>query len=296
MTVELNDEVPVPGFEDNLWRELARVHEQERVDAPSGGITRRRGLGRRTLLAGAGSIAAATVLIAGILVAGPDEDARDEDDLQARIIAATETALTDSIVHDVSDWAMTPGPVDAEFWADQTSLSVRMLSYNEDGEVSLDWGLAEVPSQDGPSEALSGTRLLRTVDYCFQEYSIEEESEVFPGREETVEASVVLSIVEELERGSMREDGTQVVDGRELIRVVEDGETASDATWLVDPETYRPVQLIGDLGEGAGGYVTTFEYLPRTPANLALLRAADPPDGFVLVDELFRRSETRPCV
>lgn len=290
MSIELNDEVPVPRFEDNLSRELARVYEQEHADAPRG-----RGPGRRTVLAGVASIAAAAMLIAGILVAGSDKN--DESGVEAKIIAATEDAMADLVVHTVTDWAWTTGPVDQEGWGDQTSLSIRFLNYAEDGELSSDWGQTEVPAEEPPGELPPGTRLMRTVDYCFEEYSVEEREFFSP--------AVVASIAEDLARGWMREDGTEVVDGRELIRVVvaDSGPySPADATWLVDPETYLPVQLVGDASDGtdAGpdidqGYVTTFEYLPRTPDNLAQLRAADPPAGFVQVDELSRTTEARPC-
>ncbi|HEV7761268.1 MAG TPA: hypothetical protein VGO78_19810, partial [Acidimicrobiales bacterium] len=56
----------------------------------------------------------------------------------------------------------------------------------------------------------------------------------------------------------------------------EDDEDQSVA--LVDPETYRPVQLIGP----GHSYVQTYEYLPRTPGNLALLEA-QVPEGFTEV-------------
>jgi hypothetical protein len=76
----------------------------------------------------------------------------------------------------------------------------------------------------------------------------------------------------------MQVDGTEVVDGRELIRLHE----VSYKTLLVDHDTYRPVRAIG---EGIDDNVTTtIDYLPRTPDNLALLRSVIP-DDFVQVDQ-----------
>jgi hypothetical protein len=74
-------------------------------------------------------------------------------------------------------------------------------------------------------------------------------------------------------------DGTEVVDGRELIRMHE----VSYRTFLVDPDTYRPVRAIG---EGSNNNATTtIDYLPRTRENLGLLRTVIP-DDFVQVDQL----------
>ena len=48
---------------------------------------------------------------------------------------------------------------------------------------------------------------------------------------------------------------------------------------LVDPETYRPVMVLGYPGSSVE-YVMTFEYLPRTVENLSLL-SPPVPEGFV---------------
>jgi hypothetical protein len=88
-------------------------------------------------------------------------------------------------------------------------------------------------------------------------------------------------------------DGTQVVDGRELLRLryAPTGGERPDTTILVDPDTYRPVlqidgpQDITDVNGVAHHFsrrVTRFEYLPRTAENLALL-SPPIPDGFTEV-------------
>jgi hypothetical protein len=73
-----------------------------------------------------------------------------------------------------------------------------------------------------------------------------------------------------LETGDIVVDGTEQRDGQELIRLRNHD---SSYVYLVDPETYLPVQ------ETASGVVTTYERLPRTPENLALL-SPPVPDGF----------------
>jgi hypothetical protein len=76
-----------------------------------------------------------------------------------------------------------------------------------------------------------------------------------------------------------------------VAELVADAETQTDPAddeilgiTLVDPETYRPVRRIGYPGSDAE-YVQDFEYLPRTPENLADLEA-EVPAGFTLVDQL----------
>jgi hypothetical protein len=103
MTAELNDEVTVPGFEDKLWHELARVHDQERIEPSPADAGPGSRAARRTVRTGLALIAAATTVIAGISVTRSDD--RPANALEARIIAATETAVADSIVYSVTDFA-----------------------------------------------------------------------------------------------------------------------------------------------------------------------------------------------
>jgi hypothetical protein len=262
MTVELNDEVTVPRFEDKLWHELALVHEQERIEpSPADGD-----LGfpaaRRPVRTGLALIAAATIVIAGIVVTRSDD--RPADALQARIIAATETALADSIIYSVTDFGDRGGR--DEHWFDETTGMSRLLSYTEHGELAREFTLAPAQGDRPPTYTI--------VDHCSKEYTVEEEPLFLAGGQ-----NVAAWIIESLRNGSMQVDGTEVVDGRELIRMHE----VSYKTLLVDPDTYRPVRAIG---EGIDNNVTTtIDYLPRTPENLALLRTVIP-DDFVQVDQL----------
>jgi hypothetical protein len=81
------------------------------------------------------------------------------------------------------------------------------------------------------------------------------------------------------------EDGTEVVEGRELIRLAlsdrEPGESG-ETIMLVDPDSYLPVQARGRMLTGEP-FSQTYEYLPRTAANLALLQPAVPA-GFAKVE------------
>jgi hypothetical protein len=220
-------------------------------------------------------------------------------------------------------------------WTDETTGAFRDLQRDAAGAPSFDSGLATPPAADGSSAPSASAR---TVDYCFSEYT-----EGDPGGLPVGAGSATRWIQNYLEWGWLVEDGTQVVDGRELIRLreataeerqaagnggndaaalnpaaqqdaldalAEDGTespptTSADAelppaatdelppaatdeaepsVTLVDPETYRPVMTIGYPGSEYE-YVQTYDYLPRTPENLAQL-SPSVPEGFAQVDEL----------
>jgi hypothetical protein len=242
--------------------------------------------GRRRVLVGAASTAAAAAVLAALVVTGID-DSDGGAELEARIVTATRSALADSIEHEVTDWAHTPQAVDDEAWRDQTTAAVRFLHYADDGSgVSSDTGPAEAPTpaeerpEPGPHPHL-------TVDYCFDEYAVQ--NIPIPDDATEVTASTAHALARELDAGTMRTDGTEVVDGQEYIRVVDaDGSWAG--VYYVDPATNRPVKVV----DPEEGYTTTIEYLPRTPALLAAFTPVIP-DGLTEVDQLARTDDWRPC-
>jgi hypothetical protein len=61
-----------------------------------------------------------------------------------------------------------------------------------------------------------------------------------------------------------------IVDGREAVRIVFAG---SKSTYIVDAATYEPIELrdVGDDGTVVTSRFETYESLPATAANLALL-------------------------
>jgi hypothetical protein len=363
------DEVPVPHFENELWRTLAQAHAEQ---AQSGGAhvpllapgvrTHRRG--RRMILVGAGSVAAAAIALAAIVATdsgsgsgnggGPDTEAADTTtppvSLAAQITAAQEEASETSILHTTRDNQYLAGddtPVgDEESWTDEQSGAQRNLLYSSDGEPFFDSGRVTAPAVDDqgpppippdaePTDPSLPTESIRTVDYCFSEYT-EADQTAFPG-EITADR-----IGEQLEDGSLIEDGTVEFRGRELIRLVQvpvdyrpdaggEGGVAMDPEtgvtvpvdengnplpttttappvtapgtgeldpaafpyvehiYLVDAETFRPVHVIGYPEEAAdysdAMYITTIDYLPRTPENLASF-VAPVPDDFTQVPHL----------
>jgi hypothetical protein len=326
------DEIALPRFEARLRERLVLAHDDHHRAGPG------RGPARRSLTVGAAALAAAAALVVAVAVrtsdgggAGPDVAADDRGDggievpptseLVPLVIAATDEAAATSVVH-VVQHNDTYG--DDEGWTDESTGAGRSLMYGEDGEPLFD------------SSGSGGDTL--TVDHCFAEYA--EGAAAFPPRAGSATQWVQNYIAE----GLLVEDGTEVVDGRELIRLRqvpyselgddapaarrlrERQQAAADAlseaqqadpppsgdelalleaeaaladavaevldapapagesepaVTLVDPDTYRPVRVV-DPGLG---YTQDYEYLPRTPENLALLDA-QVPTGFTRVTQL----------
>jgi hypothetical protein len=80
---------------------------------------------------------------------------------------------------------------------------------------------------------------------------------------------------ESLESGRAHEDGRAVVGGREAIRIATE---VDEATLIVDASTYAPLELRLANANGPGTSITmrfrTYEHLPSTPANRALVSLA----------------------
>lgn len=244
--------------------------------------------GRRRVLVGAGSIAAAAAIAAVLVVTGPDGSPGD-DELASRIVSATRSALADSVEHEVTDWSDTSITVDDEAWRDQTTAAARFLHFAPDGSGrSLDTGPVGSPTPDDPGPA-TGPQPLLSVDHCFEEWDVQDVPT--PEGATRINASIARAVAEGLDDGSMVTDGTEVVDGRELVRVVE-AEPTSQVVWYVDADSYRPVRVVG--ADEGHDYVTTIEYLPRTPDLLAAFTPVIP-EGFAEVDPLTRTDDHRPC-
>jgi hypothetical protein len=320
MNDDMRDEVSVPHYEDELWQTLAKVHaEQRRAGAPAAdppGIValqaRRRG--RRMLLAGAGSIAAAAVALTAIVVTdgsdgGPDTAARDggpttgapEMSLAAQITAATEEASASSVIHIRRDnqYQADDGTAigDEEEWVDEQTGARRTLNYGADGQPSFDTGRAVAPGVDDPSpppippDALPTDpslpqERLRDVDHCFAEYR-EYDQAAIPGHNEAER------IGEWLAEGSLVEDGTEVVDGREVIRLVQVPVglvPGGDGRLEVEPGASVIVPAL-EAGDGATSTVPVTE--PGHDGATSTVPATDPdtgaldPDTFEYIEHIY---------
>jgi hypothetical protein len=110
-----------------------------------------------------------------------------------------------------------------------------------------------------------------------------------------------------LASGEARTDGTVIVNGREAVRIVFTGSgspassrgRATGATYIMDAQTYEPIELreVGDDGTVVTSRFVTYETLPATAANLALLSLREQhPDATVVQDgtvEGFGRDSTK---
>jgi hypothetical protein len=106
----------------------------------------------------------------------------------------------------------------------------------------------------------------------------------------------VADLRQSLAGGTAHDDGTTTLDGRTVVRIRLEPETRCASPgcprqpfyWYVDPETFYPVGMEGPGGISLGNRpflrlhvavrFLAYEYLPRTPANLALtdIRAQHP--------------------
>lgn len=88
-----------------------------------------------------------------------------------------------------------------------------------------------------------------------------------------------------LASGRARTDGTVTVNGREAVRIVFAG---SPSVYLVDAHTYEPIELrdVGDDGTVVTSRYVTYESIPATPANLALLSLRKQHPGATVVHDV----------
>lgn len=278
------DEIEVPHLKERLWHELAELHaEHRRSDTPAqdtGAELIQRRARRSLRMAGIGA-AAAAVLIAGVFTArlvGTGTDGptgRDADAvLVARVVAATDEALAESVVHAVEEQVRPDGTrYTMERWHDETTGVGRILSRDEQGNPLLDVGPLVAPTVDSP--ASSGQRV---VDHCVRGYV----DHVDTGGASINFGAGVIDVRELLADGELVEDGTEVVDGRELIRLRGTDTGGGPYVLLVDPDSYRVVRQRGTLSLGES-YATVYDYLPRTEGGLGVLRPPIP-RGFTQVE------------
>ena len=231
--IEPLDELEVPHLKERLRRELVALHV-ERQRSPIGPdgvaslIRRRR---RRSLLASA----AAAVLVVGLVLAqragtAPDGStvATPDAPLMERVVAATDLAFADSVVH-IVDRQVAPdgGAVVREVWVDETSHAARLLERDARGEPMVDVGPLVGPTVESPSHPGQ-----RAVYHCVQQYT---EIADTGGASTDIEGGTFSAqqLRDDVAAGRLVGDGTEVVDGRELIRLV----TSDDDVLLVDPDS-----------------------------------------------------------
>lgn len=287
MVTTQNDSFHLPDYEERLWDELRALHEHEQGERDQQG--RRPGRfrrPRRTTYLGAAAAAVAVVgLVVTIVVTRGDGGGTETG-------PASESSTTTSVPPFPPPAPTGPLPddsVDAIEVRDSGSLvqvrdeatgAYAWVGLNADGEIE-----AEMTWAPGPD---AGTGVTTTVDHRGRRYR-----EVVDNHDPTLVTTGWYQ--QQIEVGNYLPDGTEVIDGVELLRFVEPalevcetdpeleevcaatGNAEDHVVWM-DPESMRPVQA------GSGSRTTsTFTYLPRTPENLALVEVVVP-EGYERVE------------
>lgn len=278
------EEVEVPHLKQRLWQELAQLHAGQRgsqTTARDTGADLVRWRARRSLrVAGVGAAAAAALVVAvlGVQLVGTGTDHPAGSDADAvlveRIAAATDEALAESVVHSVDEQVSPDGERKTlEMWHDETTGIARILVRDRQGNPVSDVGPLTGPTIESPT--YSGQLV---VDHCSQSYV----EHLDTGEASTNLGAGVQDVRDLVAEGELVEDGTEEVDGRELIRLQGTDSEGGTFVLLVDPDTYRVVGQRGTFSTGET-YATVYDYLPRTAENLDLLH---PPisDGFTRVE------------
>ncbi|HEX7131555.1 MAG TPA: hypothetical protein VF228_03225 [Iamia sp.] len=311
------DEIALPAFEEALWSALRAEHARagestanaststaddvEVLDpAPNAAPMVRRRARRALAVAAAVAVLGASAVLAARAGGGDDDGttvvrpvatdptttlapeaqlAADLRELMLTTVVATESRVQGRLVR--------------RGWADDVSGTRHGIEYGPDGETpEFELGLAEAPDPDGGFVA---NPLLRAVDHCSGQWS----ESAGPNM-----SSELRGLADQLDRGSAVIDGTDVVDGREMLvvrpvssRFEIDPETGEpiepptpDTTILpynavyVDAETSHPVVLEpGPVSNPEMFPAITYQLRPRDGAALELLVAAAPA-GYARVD------------
>jgi hypothetical protein len=275
---EAPDDIEVPHLKARLWHELAELHQDQlhsqRI-APRAVVklTPHRSRRSRAVLS-----AVAAAVVAGVVTAQLVGTSSDTP-LMGRIVAATDEATASSVIHWIDEQTL-PGEAEpstvSEHWTDGTSGASRARLEGGQLDQMVDVGSLVGPTIDSPAH--SGQRV---VDYCTRQYVDHVDT---GGASIDIDPDALGSLRDDVAAGRLVEDGTEVAGGRELIRLTRiEPAPAEDHVVLVDPDTYLPVRARGTL-DGVT-FSQTYEYLPRTQENLALI-VPPIPEGFTELDPL----------
>jgi hypothetical protein len=285
---------------------------------------------RRPVVVVAAGLAAAAVLVV-VALAWPERtdsgapervetiDLPDPQVVVSEVLQATEPGAGEPfILHETSSWG--DGLDRAERWYDDVTFASRELTTTADGQPLTDGGWPEPPALDAP---LAQPRMPEDLDFdqCVGGILMTEDGELhqcdtgepidtgLPPAHPSIlvnhcSATYVRTetpLIQRpgfdylrlyLETGDIVVDGTGEHGGRQLIRLRNhDG----SYEWLVDPDTYQPV-VATEPGDGSRPVTRTYERLPRTEENLALLTPPLPGDyAETSGDEALQDAIENPC-
>lgn len=275
-----NESLSLPEFEDRLWEELSQLHGSDTgSEEPEQRSPRRRYLVAAAAVALAGLGAGVAAVVAadgptteGVMTTPTDEDIPDTEQ-------ATEApAGADAIFYQRREDAN--GSV-IHMWTDEQTGEQRQLVVDPSGKPVAETAGMMVWSSDGSTTG-QGVTIDHITGQYWQRGSITFPPELSGEQPESWrEAARIRNYVTQ---GSYWEDGLEVVDGQELLRILHTNladlpEPLPDSAGVrwVDPETYRPVKRVTRTGE------FTYKFLARTPENLKLLEP-EIRDGFAEVE------------
>jgi hypothetical protein len=296
----VHDEVALPHFEDRLEQALGGLHDER--GRTGGGRTAHRH--RRWSLRLAGTVAAAAaaaVALGTVGGVGPSSTGERGIDstastgaperpvvsLEAEVASTMRRIYADSVVHTTST---RPAYLRSEDWTDYVTGAHRMRWFNEDGSVKSDTGVVRPADPAEPA-------FYRTVDHCTRQYT----EEVKPISSVEILRDNADWWLDVLDQGGLVEDGTETLDGRELVRFRFDPQLPAtysdedrDGVWestdpdespvytgnqriLVDPDTYELVRMVTEDELDGGQFIEDYEFLDRTPETAALATIPIPP-------------------
>jgi hypothetical protein len=280
------DEVALPAFEDALWsalrterRRYQRAGRRSRVLVAAAVVA---------VLAGAGAVAATRDDGTGTTTAGPSTDTTASTTtvpltLEQRAAAAIIARAPESVVREDVDSGITYSQ-----WGDGLTLAMRTVYTAPDGRVLGEQGQTRLPDPDDPVEPGEPGEGV-AVNHCRR--TVIRGSDFLGG-------TILGWLGSDMERGIWASDGTEVIDGRELIRLrtwaeadmpAPDPETDSwepptarewdltQATYL-DPETLMPVLTRYRIGAEDESRVD-YTIFPRDEESLANVLVTVP-DGY----------------
>ena len=297
MTLDTEDRVPVPHFTQRLWEELADLHDELGGDDRRPLASTSRSRRRSAVVVAAAVAAAAAAVAAGVVLVQPDghdvvsvpgdgsyapapaPNSFDTGgaDLVAQLVEATRTASAGLVVHTTTRSASGRS---GERWEDWTTERYRSVALDPHGEPIEEIGgaLLDWSSDDASDRRATEDDVLRIVSHCRREVTDESGSGMTGNPAWPFsDAPSDLATPDDV---TVVVDGSEVVDGTVLarVRVVETGEVV-----LVDPATSLAVRGTSDPGT-ADEVTTTYEYLPRSPENLALVAPPAAPDEYAAVE------------
>jgi hypothetical protein len=224
-------EVDLPEPDDELRRRI--------LELPRSPRRRRR---RSTVLRLAAVVAAVTALSVGVLSVLPGQE--------TSAVARASAALDGSILHTVVATHTGSSSETTETW--------QQLSAPYD---SRELGRRELAQNNGYPELYDSRT--KTISVVVPGTKLPP-----PGRPTSEPARLLRVMRSMLSSGEAREQGSITVAGRRAIRIV-----ADNASLLVDAESYDPIEwtIVSDDGVEQTSRFRTYEVLPATDANLALL-------------------------